>query len=72
MNIDIDTGFVHVFTAFKGAEAFLANTNTSATQALTTITTPIIGARPSGYYDIKNQTSYYASLRIGRVFNGAD
>jgi hypothetical protein len=72
MNVDVDTGFVHVWSAFKGANAFLANTNTSATQAITTLTTPIIGARPAGFYTIKDETTFYASMRIQRIFNGAD
>jgi hypothetical protein len=72
MNIDVVTAFVHVFSAFKGANAFLANTNTSATQALTTLTTPIIGARAAGYYTIKDETTYFAGLRVQRIFNGAD
>jgi hypothetical protein len=72
MNVDVDTGFIHVFSAFKGATAWLSNTNTSATQAVTTLTTPIINTRPAGFYNIKDQTTYYAGLRIQRIFNGAD
>jgi hypothetical protein len=70
--LDLDTGFIHVFSAFKGATAWLSNTNTSAT-ALTTIqTTPIIGARPAAFYQLKDETSYYVGFRAQRIFNGAD
>jgi Porin subfamily len=55
----IDTGLVHVFTAFKGATAALTPN-------------PIIGARPAGTYFIKDEQSYYGVFRAQRQFNAGD
>jgi len=68
----VDVGLVHVFTAFKGATAFLSNTNISGTSGAVTLTSPVSGARPAGFYTIKDLGTYYAIFRANRTFNAGD
>jgi hypothetical protein len=68
----LDLWGVHIFSAFKGATAFLSNTNVSGTSGAVTITQPIVGARPAGFYHILDENIFGATFRVQRQFNAAD
>jgi hypothetical protein len=68
----LDLWGVHIFSAFKGATAFLSNTNVSGTSGAVTVTQPIVGSRPAGFYHILDENIFGATFRVQRQFNAAD
>jgi Porin subfamily len=69
--LGIEGVYTRVFTAFSGAMANLAGTNTSATTGVVTAVNPVIGARPSGIYGINDQGTWAIVMRAQRNFNTA-
>ena len=67
--LGIEGVFTEIFTAFGGATANITGTNTSATTGVVNAVSPVIGARPSGIYNIGNQSVWSAVFRAQRNFN---
>src|SRR5262249_43223213 len=67
--LGIEGVYTHVYTAFGGAVANLAGTNTSATTGVVTAVNPVVGARPSGIYGINDQDTWAVVIRAQRNFN---
>jgi hypothetical protein len=70
--IGLDTGYVRAFTAFRGATANVNGVNVSGTTGATTAVDPVIGGRPSGLYELKDNGTVYAIFRAQRNFNAGD
>ena len=67
----VEAVYTRVYTAFNGATANLAGTNTSGTTGVVTPVNPVIGARPSGVYNISDQNTWALVFRMQRNFNNA-
>jgi hypothetical protein len=67
--LGVNATYTRVFTAFNGATANLANTNTSATTGAVTPLNPVIGARPSGNYTFSDQDTWLFMFRAQKNFN---
>jgi len=69
--LGVEGVYTRVYSAFDGARANLAGTNTSGTTGVVTAINPVIGARPSGVYSIGDQGTWAIVFRAQRNFNTA-
>jgi hypothetical protein len=67
--LGVNATYTHIFTAFNGATANLAGTNTSATTGAVTPLNTVIGARPAGNYAFSNQGTFLFMFRAQKNFN---
>jgi hypothetical protein len=70
--LGVDVTYTRVFTAFKDTQANLQGVAFGSSSGNANVIEPVIGARPNGVYNLKDQGIISAVFRAQRNFNAGD